>query len=418
MPWLGHLTLARVQRDDSIDPLSLPDPPYAAEVGESAEMVMNAIVSLNSEDEISEGSQLGSELIIFEKPYAPAALFVPGACDPLLDHIKKSVKSEVTDPSTPDGRKRIVSLAMKVTKTKTAIDAARKTLVADEKKRLSAIDAEGKRLWDELESFAKEVRQPVTDFENREKERIAKHEDRLAELKSIGEFTSGPGVATYAPDTATISYRLLAAQEFDVSGFEEFVTLATGTRAQVVEALTERLAASRKADADRAELERLRSEQAAREQKERDEVIAAKARKDAEDEARRREEEARAAAAEDLARIEREKKDAENRALRAEQDRIAAAQKADKDRIAAEADAKRREQEAAGRERARIAAEQKAEADALAKREADKVHKAKINREILTGLMTKITIGMNEILAKAIITSIAKGEIPNIKILY
>lgn len=55
-------------------------------------------------------------------------------------------------------------------------------LVADRKKELKAIDAEGARIWDELEALQKEVRQPLTEWENRDKERIAMSEQVWASI--------------------------------------------------------------------------------------------------------------------------------------------------------------------------------------------------------------------------------------------
>lgn len=365
----------------------------------------------------------GSELVIFEKRYTPAALFVPGACEPLLAYIKAEVKKEIIDASTEAGRSEIKRLAFKVKKTKTAIEAARVELVGAEKKRLAAIDAEGKHLRDELDELAKVIRQPVTDFENREKERVAKHEENLATLKALGEPHFLPDAEGLSEFLANL---LRAAEAFDVSGFEEFAAIAANTKAQVVENLTARLTASRKADADRAELARLRKEQAEREQREREERIAAQAKAEAEAAAKRREEEAARKAAEEIARVEREKKEAEERAAQAERDRFAAAERAERERleaecraaeekVRAEAEAKRREEEAAERERQRIAAQQKAEAEAAAAREADKVHKAEVNNEALADLMAA---GLSEDDGKKAIAAIAKHTVRHVAISY
>jgi hypothetical protein len=402
---------------------------------------MNAINTESTE-------QTGGALVIFEQAYTPAALFAPGAVDPLLDRIKAEVAKEVTDPSTPAGRKRIISLAMKVTKTKTAIEAERVRLVSDEKKRLAAIDAEGRRIRESLDALAEEVRQPVTDWENRDKARIAAHEAGVLAFQSGASFE-------FTPSTDDIAQRLASISALPLDGFEEFAKRAEDAKAAAVAKLEAMLDASRKADAERAELERLRREAAEREQREREEAIAAKARAEAEAEARRREEEAaraaemerqriardaaeretaikaeaeakERAAAEAAARAKREQEEAEARAAKAEADRIeserrakeaaeAAARKAEEDRIAAEAAAKRREEEAAERERQRIEAERLAEAEAAAKREADKAHKAKINNEALTAL---VAAGLSEGAAKAAISAIAKGMVPNVKISY
>lgn len=356
-------------------------------------------------------------LTIFDKTYAPADLFAPGACDPLIERIKSEIRKEVTDPSTEEGRKYIKSLAYKVTKSKTAIEAARVTLVSDEKKRLAAIDAEGKRIRETLEAFADEVRQPVTDFEDREKERISKHETALEDIKRL--------IETGGMTTAQLAERVAKVQAVDVSGFEEFTTIAAGVKAQTLEVLSARLEASRKADAEREELERLRREAAERAQRDREEAAAKLSREQAEAAAREREDaikresEARERAAQEAAeRAEREKKEAQERAEQAERNRLDAEKRAEEARIAAEADARRREEEAIQRERDRQAAEKRAEDEAAAKREADRAHRSRINNEILSALMASGEVVITEAMAKVIISSIAKGAIPHVRITY
>ena len=99
----------------------------------------------------------------------------------------------------------------------------------------------------------------------------------------------------------------------------------------------------------------------------------------------------------------------------AEVNRVEAEIKAERDRIAAEEDAKRREEEAAERERQKIVAQQKAEAAATAEREANKAHRASVNREAMAGL---VAAGLTEESAKAAVVAIAKGAVSHIKISY
>ena len=50
-----------------------------------------------------------NELVLFEQKFTPATLFKPGTIDPLIDHIRKEVTAELTDPTTAAAaeRKRI-----------------------------------------------------------------------------------------------------------------------------------------------------------------------------------------------------------------------------------------------------------------------------------------------------------------------
>lgn len=333
-----------------------------------------------------------NELEIFERRYKPADLFVPGAFDPILAHIREEVTKEIYDATTKEGRERIKSQAFRVTKTKTAIDAARKALVSAEKQRLAKIDAEGKKMWDALEALADEVKAPAVEFENREKDRIAKHEAALSSLKGLLDFPP-----LVAPSAADLEQRLAVAQAFDPNALEEFSGLAAGTQGEIVSTLSSKLAERQKAEAEAAELARLRAAEEARQQQEREAEIARKAAEDA-----------KAAAAEALARAEREKEEAQQRAEQAERDRIAAAQRA-------EEDAKRRESVAAERERQRLADEEAERASAARQREQDIAHKRRINSEALAGL---IKTGLSEDAAKLVIVAIAQRQIAHVTITY
>jgi colicin import membrane protein len=66
-------------------------------------------------------------------------------------------------------------------------------------------------------------------------------------------------------------------------------------------------------------------------------------------------------------------------------------------------------------EKARVAASAKAEADELAKREANKAHRGRVNRAALAALVAG---GITEDAAKTCIELIAKGAIPAVQINY
>lgn len=352
---------------------------------------MNQITPIAQASAAAEESP-SSDLEIFDRRYKPADLFVPGAFDPVLEHIRKEVTSEIYDATTKEGRERIKSQAFKVTKTKTAIDAARKSLVTAEKQRLAKIDAEGKKMWDALEALADEVKKPATDFENREKERIATHEAAITALKALVDF---PALST--PTAADLEQRLSTAQAFDATALEEFAALAATFRQDIITSLTAKLAERQKAEAEAAELAQLRAANELRRQQEREAEIARKAAEDA-----------ALAAAEAVARAERDTEQALALATQAESDRIAAAAQA-------EEGAKRRETEAAERERQRIADEQAREKAEEDRRAANFEHRRKINGEALAALKG---IGILESDAKTIISAIATGLVPHIAIQY
>ncbi|RBL53377.1 hypothetical protein, partial [Xanthomonas oryzae] len=99
-------------------------------------------------------------------------VFTGAKLDDLLAAIRKEAVSLVPNVDTAAGRKEIASQAYKVARSKTAIDEAGKTLVADLKKQTGEIDAARKKARDTLDALRDEVRQPLTDWEA-EQERIA-----------------------------------------------------------------------------------------------------------------------------------------------------------------------------------------------------------------------------------------------------
>jgi colicin import membrane protein len=359
-----------------------------------------------------------NDLVVIES-LNPLTVFTESGLDPILDRIEKEAKSILVDISTEKGRKEAASLAYKIAQSKTALDKLGKDLVADWKEQAKKVDVERARAWDRLETLQKEVRSPLTEWENKEKERVAAHEAAIAEIDQ-----QVLGLEDAAAEE--IERRIARCIEIGGSrGWEEFTARAKVAHDQIHAALVAKLAARSKHEAEQAELARLRQEELERKQREREATIAAEAaaKANAEAEAKAREEAGKAERMR-LA-IQQEKEAAEARATKAEADRIAseekaksdalaAAEKAERDRVAAAEQAKRDAEAAAQRERDKIEAERKAEAEAAAKREADKKHRAKINNDALHVLKNLV----EEDKAKAIIEAIARGHIPHLKIEY
>lgn len=387
----------------------------------------------------------------------PTQVFAPGGVDTILEKLEAKVRASAKDLdiSTPKGRKEVASLAYKVARSKTALDDMGAKLTEETRAFINAVNADRKKARDRLDALKDEVRKPLDDFEAAEAARIKAHEDGIAALIALSMF----GVP---PDTDAIAARLEEAQAADTSGFREFTKRAEDAKAGAVAKLEAILEESRKRDAERAELERLRkeaAERAAREEAERIERekqeaaarAAEEARIAAEEKARREAEEAeRRAAAErerierearekaeaaerERQRVERERAEAEERAAqaerdrqaaerrakeaeeKAERDRIEAARRAEKERKAADERAQRQAEEAARLERERIEQASRAAEEAARQREADKAHRASINRAALDAF---VAAGLSEGAARTAVEAIAKGNVPNVRISY
>lgn len=199
-----------------------------------------------------------AETQLVEVPAKETALQVYSAAnglDPFLAKIREEIDGFVPDVTTRKGREAIASIAYKVARSKTALDNVGKELVADLKEVPKKVDAERKRMRDLLDSWQAEVRQPLTEWEQREEMRKAKHQagiDQInlrlecrdldsTELKANIEWLEG----------------LLIGEDW-----EEFETEAARTKDKALVALREALVAREKYEAEQAELERLRAEAA------------------------------------------------------------------------------------------------------------------------------------------------------------
>ena len=99
----------------------------------------------------------------------------PNGLDPYLARIKEELDAFVPDVSTKKGRDAIASMAYRVAKSKTALDNIGKDLVAELKDVPKKIDAERKRFRDLLDVWKDEVRKPLTEWDDVEAVREAKH---------------------------------------------------------------------------------------------------------------------------------------------------------------------------------------------------------------------------------------------------
>lgn len=325
----------------------------------------------------------------------------------IIDNIKAQVNEKfegvVWDFSKKKDRDTVASLAYKVGRSKTAIDAEGKKLKEQYTVFTKKIDAERKLAREQLEAEQARIRKPLDEWEQAEKDRVAKCLEFLDEITELAK----PEFLGNAAWQLKGYIDTLSNLKID-SRFMEFQEQAKIAKFETLETLRNALVEREKYEAEQAELERLRKEQLEREQRERDERIA----KEAADKARI---EAEAKALAEKQRFEREQK--EQAELAERQQREAAEREA---RLQTEKEAAElRAQQAAVMERQRIEREQAAKEAAERKAEearlANVEHMRSINNEILNKLCE---IGLDEDQAKAVITAIARNQIPNVSIKY
>lgn len=301
-----------------------------------------------------------SELVEIKESNALQVFTAGEQIDPILSEIRKRATAFSPDVTTAKGRKEIASMAHKVAQSKTYLDAIGKKLTDEYKEIPKKIDANRKRIRDELDRLKDDVRRPLTEWEDAEAQRVQAHKDRIASIYMHASQTQ---------DSVMVGLAIKNVESIVIDdSWQEFSSDAAQVKDKVLSELRECMEKCLKHEAEQAELARLRAESAQREQEARDRKIAEAAREKAEADAKRKEMEERAAA-------ERRELELKLAAERSERAKIEAIERAEREKSAAiEAERKRIEEE-----REKVRAEEAA-------READEAHKFSIHSEIISDL--------------------------------
>lgn len=355
------------------------------------------------------------------------AIYVAGGLQQFIDLVKGEVLGEVPDLTTRKGRERIASLAAKVSKSKTAVEKPGRDYLRRLKEMPKVVEAELREFVTKMNALRDETRRPLTEWEAAEDARIDRHNDRLNWLKTLADDLGELSSLHIKGLIAEAEGMQLGAhwEEFEAEAANAKDKILTTLRAALLkreqfEAEQAELARLRREAEERAEQDRIRLAQEAAVELERQRV--AQEQQAAREAAARREQELidHAAAQEREAENQRlqlklQAEQAERARIQTEADRVAAEQRMEQERQAAA----RRQEEAA--EQARQDERRRADAAAAEilrqqeAREADKAHRASINRAALEAFMAE---GMPEACAKQAVTLIAQRKIPNIAISY
>ncbi len=352
----------------------------------------------------------------------PAIAFAP-----FLAHIRRELDAFVPDLSTAKSRKEIASIAYKVAQSKTYLDNIGKELTAEAKRIPNKIDASRRHIRDTLDQWRDEVRKPLTDWETAEEQRVDAHVRKVEHVTQLAQCLEGLGLDQ-------IKDRIAEAEAIEIGpACEEYETEYARAKDRALTALRPALAAREKYEADQAELARLRQEAAEREAKEAEQRRQREIEEAAQKAAAEAEARAAAAAEQERLRLEAEQKAERERIERQAQEEKAAAERRELElKLAAEkaareaAETERRlieEAEAAKRQAAETEARLRREAEAKAReeeqaaraREADREHRASVNRAAVAAL---IAGGVEEEIARLVVTLIAKRAVPAVSISY
>lgn len=397
---------------------------------------------MSSQTTVAEETKSLALIVVGDASITPAQMFQPGAMDSIVERIETEVRAwaKTSDISTEAGRKAIRSMARKIASSKTFIDERRVDLVGDRKKEIALIDADGLRAWNRLEALQKEVRAPLTEWEDAEKARLAENERRIEAITRI--FTVMPLGSIRAVEMASQELDELTDFTFSLE-FRQRVSTAREKAALHLQAEATRI---KQAEAEKAEKARLKAEADEKARLAREAEIAETARKDAEAKAAEREAEQSRAAKQredELLRVAAEEKAEQARAAKKREDDAERERKASESRLQKSLDDARaktkaaedqREQDrqraeddrerAVQAERKRAADERKAEDERKKqaeqdeeRRKADKDHRAQIHKLAFEAMIAQVP-ELNTGCGRNIIRAIAKGLIPGLSFNY
>ena len=324
--------------------------------------------------------------------------------DGLYNVVETKARALVADVTTKEGVSQIKSTARQIASIKKRVDDLGKDIVAELKDLPKQIDANRKKWREDMEALQDEIRKPVTEIENRQKE--------IEEIKA----THGKLVLSGSEEIKA-AIGNLDKIELTSDKWKESLEAATEAVKAEKSALEVMLNAALKKEAEARELEELRKKQ-----EEADRIIREQKIKEEAERRAREQAEAQAAAErerhrQEMERAERERQEAERKAEEAEKARREAEER--------EAEARKNQGAAATAEQAPSAPVKK---PSKWTDEQKKVNSAILNRfaEIIRASLPKHIAGHSDQgydlaateAAKDLIKAIACGKIENINVRY
>lgn len=338
-------------------------------------------------------------VVILQNAEKKAALFA---------HIEQEIAEFVPDLTSDKGRKAIASLAFKVTKTKTAIETAKETLIEDARKTVNAVNGEWKNVREHLDGLRDKARAPLTAWEEAEEARQTRVAQAILDLQQADKDLDDATADDIGGMYDAMKNKIYALEEFG----EEGLQLIELNREMALPRIDRLFKTRAKQEADAAELAELRRQQeeraAAEEAQREEERLAEEAKQEAErraEEEREREEKQKGA-----------EKAAEERAAQAERDRAAEEQKRRDEAHAAEQQAKQDEINRLKREKALRIEQEEEKARADAARQADRDHRGKIMGEVKADLIS--VCSLDPAVAHMIVLAIVANNIRNTSIAF
>lgn len=302
----------------------------------------------------------------------------------------------------PKGNKLARSHVFSLRAVRGEIERTRVAAKADALKYGRDVDAIAKDLEKSVDDMIRVHQEPLDEIEKRETERKAKHQDAVNHIIAMRNVVG--------ETAAVIAGLLTEVKAIATDDLQEFQAAADRELLATIRKLEEAHVSATHREAEAAELARLRADNAAREQQDREERIRADAeQKERHRAAAHREKEIVQAAA-DQARKDAAAKAETERVEREAREAIAAAEKAKVDaELAAAREVARVKQEAEAKEAARIRADQA---------KADTERKASENKRKRTAVHAEAADAIRGMTAEEIVEAIAAGKVPHVTLTY
>ena len=183
--------------------------------------------------------------------------------------LEVSMFAELATADTAEGRKTIEAMAKRIAKSRTHIEVVGKKLAAEQKDIPRKIDASRKYVRDALERLEEEVRQPLTDWECLEKERVERHRWVIDHMRGV--LRMDHGAVTELRDA------LMIVDGIDLSQADEFELEYRNAKRDALAFLPLAIEAAEKREREAAELIKLRSDAEGRRRLDQEADIAAQA---------------------------------------------------------------------------------------------------------------------------------------------
>ncbi|GEM_PF-3923323 len=129
------------------------------------------------------------DLIKIEQQNLMTVFSAGNGVDPILQKLKEEVSKFTPDMTTKKGREEIASMAYMVAKSKTYLDDLGKELTSEMKKQSALVDSSRRKIRDFCDDLENKVREPLIEWENKEKQRLENLQAKLSELRSFGNVT-------------------------------------------------------------------------------------------------------------------------------------------------------------------------------------------------------------------------------------